>query len=75
MGRPVARKKQHKGDKPLKAKYRTRRRTKDHDQIHVDMQPENARLLLNQPANFDVAGNAEFYCLHCALVTVHWYIY
>ena len=43
MGR-VARKKQHKGDRPLKEKYRTRRKTKDHDQIHFDMQPEQASL-------------------------------
>jgi len=65
MGR-VARKKQHKGDRPLKEKYRTRRKTKDHDQIHVDLQPEQARRLLNQPVDIDVTGAGQFYCLHCA---------
>ena len=66
MGRPVRRKKQHKGDKPLKEKYRTRRRTKDHDQIHVDLKPDQAKALLNQAVDLDVTGNAQHYCLHCA---------
>jgi len=65
MGR-YARKKQHKGDKPLKEKYRTRRRTKDHDQIHVDLKPTNAKKLLKQVEDLDVTGNAQFYCIHCA---------
>jgi len=66
MGRPVARKKQHKGDRPLKEKYRTRRKTKDHDQIHVDLKPENMKELLNQAVDLDVTGCAQFYCVHCA---------
>jgi len=66
MGKPQARKKQHKGDRPLKEKYRTRRRTKDHDQIHVDLKPENVKKLLQQAEDLDVTGNAQFYCLHCA---------
>lgn len=65
MGR-VARKKQHKGDKPLKEKYRTKRKTKDLDQIHVDMRPENSERLLNQDVDLDKAGAGQFYCLHCA---------
>jgi hypothetical protein len=68
MGKPQARKKQHKGDKPLKEKYRTRRKTKDLDQIFEDMLPKNANKLLHQEVDFDKAGNAQFYCLHCALV-------
>lgn len=66
MGRPVARKKQHKGDKPLKEKYRTRHRTKDHDQIHFDLEPKQAAALLQQTVDYDVTGNAQHYCLHCA---------
>ncbi|XP_064618008.1 zinc finger protein 593-like [Liolophura sinensis] len=65
MGR-IARKKQHKGDKPLKEKYRTKRKTKDLDQIHVDMRPENSERLLNQDVDLDKAGAGQFYCLHCA---------
>lgn len=65
MGR-YARKKQHKGDKPLKEKYRTRRKTKDLDQIHEDMIPKNATKLLDQDIDLDKPGSAQFYCLHCA---------
>ena len=68
MGR-VARKKQHKGDRPLKEKYRTRRKTKDHDEVQADMKPEAAKRLLNQAVDYDVVGNAQFYCLHCAYVS------
>lgn len=65
MGR-YARKKQHKGDKPLKEKYRTKRKTKDLDQIHEDMKPKNSDKLLDQQVDFDKPGAAQFYCLHCA---------
>ena len=65
MGR-YARKKQHKGDKPLKEKYRTKRKTKDLDQIHEDMLPKNAKKLLDQEVDLDKPGAAQFYCLHCA---------
>ncbi|KAJ8315097.1 hypothetical protein KUTeg_007247 [Tegillarca granosa] len=66
MGR-YARKKQHKGDKPLKEKYRTKRKTKDLDQIHEDMKPKNAEKLLDQNVDFDKPGAAQYYCLHCAI--------
>ena len=65
MGR-YARKKQHKGDKPLKEKYRTKRKTKDHDQIHEDMKPAKAQKLLSQGVDYDKPGGAQHYCLHCA---------
>ncbi|XP_013422052.1 zinc finger protein 593 [Lingula anatina] len=65
MGR-LARKKQHKGDKPLKEKYRTRRKTKDLDEIHEDMKAGNAKKLLNQPIDHDLPGSGQHYCLHCA---------
>lgn len=67
MGR-LARKKQHKGDKPLKEKYRTKRKTKDLDEIHEDMKPGKSQKLLNQEADFDKPGAGQFYCLHCAYV-------
>jgi len=71
MGR-YARKKQHKGDKPMKAKYRLKRKTKDLDEIHGDMKPEQSSKLLHQAVDYDVPGCAQHYCLHCALViSVH----
>ena len=68
MGKPQGRKKQHKGDKPLKEKYRLKRKTKDIDQIHEDLKRENAEKLLNQDVDLDKPGSAQFYCLHCAYV-------
>ncbi|XP_070205884.1 zinc finger protein 593-like [Littorina saxatilis] len=65
MGR-LARKKQHKGDKPLKEKYRLKRKTKDLDQIQTDMLPDTAKGLLNQSVDLDKPGAAQHYCLHCA---------
>ncbi|KAL5010003.1 hypothetical protein ScPMuIL_012308 [Solemya velum] len=65
MGR-LARKKQHKGDKPMKEKYRTKRKTKDLDQIHEDLKPENAEKLLKQEIDHDKPGLGQHYCLHCA---------
>ncbi|MEE6515486.1 hypothetical protein FKM82_024294 [Ascaphus truei] len=46
--------------------WKTKRRTKDVDQIHHDLRPENARKLLNQELDYQVTGNAQHYCLHCA---------
>lgn len=47
-------------------KFKTKRKTKDLDEIEADTEPENATKLLNQPVDYDVAGAAQFYCLHCA---------
>lgn len=66
MGQPQARKKQHKGTKPMGDKYRLRRKTKDLDQIHLDMKPDQIKKLLNQELDYDRPGNAQFYCVHCA---------
>ncbi|WAR08092.1 ZN593-like protein, partial [Mya arenaria] len=62
MGR-VARKKQHKGDKPLKEKYRTKRKTKDIDEIHEDMIPAKSQKLLNQEVDYDKPGAAQIKAL------------
>nr|XP_033812453.1 zinc finger protein 593 [Geotrypetes seraphini] len=58
----------HKSDKKknLSKLWKTKRRVKDLDQIHQDMKPESARKLLHQELDYDVAGNAQHYCLHCA---------
>jgi len=36
------------------------------DEIDNDLKDENAQKLLNQEVDPDRAGNAQFYCLHCA---------
>ena len=56
----------HKNDKHLKKKYRTKRRTKDLDQIHVDMQPKNAAKLKSQELDMDLPGAGQYYCIQCA---------
>ncbi|XP_048469033.1 zinc finger protein 593 isoform X2 [Rhincodon typus] len=53
--------------KSVSKQWKTKRRTKDLDQIHEDMKPENADKLLHQEIDYDAIGNAQFYCLHCAL--------
>lgn len=46
--------------------WKTKRRTKDLDQIHADMIPTNAAKLLKQDVDYDVTGCGQHYCLHCA---------
>ena len=65
MGR-LRRKRVHKESKDIKKKYRTRRRTKDLDQIHLDLLPERATQLLAQAVDNDLPGDGQYYCLHCA---------
>lgn len=60
------RKKYHYGDTHLKKKWRTKRRTKDLDEIDEDLKPDNSEKLLNQEVDFDKPGSAQHYCLHCA---------
>ncbi|KAK6170154.1 hypothetical protein SNE40_018619 [Patella caerulea] len=61
----VGRKRNHKGNHPWAKKGKTKRRTKDLDQIHEDMKPGNAEQMLNQDVNYDKPGAAQHYCLHC----------
>ncbi|XP_073472233.1 zinc finger protein 593 [Aquarana catesbeiana] len=58
----------HKNDKKknIAKSWKTKRRVKDLDQIHEDMLPGNAGRLLKQEIDYDVPGNAQHYCLHCA---------
>ena len=63
MGR-LRRKRMHKNIKDIKKKYRTRRRTKDIDQIHEDMQPKNTGKL--QTEDPDLPGSGQHYCINCA---------
>ncbi|XP_037341772.1 zinc finger protein 593 [Pungitius pungitius] len=52
--------------KSISKTWKTKRRTKDLDQIHADMKPETAAKLLHQKVDVDVTGCAQHYCLHCA---------
>merc|ERR1712038_234589 len=57
------------GRKETKNKHnhlKTKHRTKDLDEIQNDMKDGNADRLLNQEIDHDVAGSAQYYCLHCA---------
>lgn len=65
MGR-LRKKRMHVNNKSIKKKYRTKRRTKDLDQIQDDMEPENSLKLTNQERDQDLPGEGQHYCLHCA---------
>lgn len=56
----------HKKISHLHKIYKTKRKTKDHDQIHVDLKLQTAMNLLNQPVDHDIPGCAQNYCVHCA---------
>ncbi|KAL2715925.1 serine--tRNA synthetase-like protein Slimp [Vespula squamosa] len=60
------RKKYHKGDTHLKKGWRTKRRTKDLDEIDEDLKEENVKQLLHQEVDLDKPGAAQHYCVHCA---------
>ena len=50
----------------MKKKWRTKRRTKDLDQVDSDLLPENVGKLLKQDADLDKPGQGQYYCVHCA---------
>ncbi|XP_038049109.1 zinc finger protein 593-like [Patiria miniata] len=62
----LARKRHHRGYTHIQKKYRTRRKTKDLDEIHEDMKPESSEKMLNQEIDHDKPGSGQHYCLHCA---------
>eukprot|EP00088_Acartia_fossae_P049085 TRINITY_DN5381_c0_g1_i6.p1 TRINITY_DN5381_c0_g1~~TRINITY_DN5381_c0_g1_i6.p1 ORF type:complete len:161 (+),score=44.49 TRINITY_DN5381_c0_g1_i6:44-526(+) len=65
-GGPYKRKKYHHGDTHLKKGWRTKRRTKDLDEIDCDLAEGKVETLLKQDVDFDKPGLAQFYCVHCA---------
>ena len=67
MGGPYKRRKYHNGDTHLKKGWRTKRRTKDLDEIDNDLKPDNAEKLVSKaPLDLDKPGLGQFYCIHCA---------
>ena len=45
---------------------KTKRKTKDLDEIQATMAADTARQLLNQPIDYDVPGAGQHFCLYCA---------
>lgn len=60
------RKKYHFGDTHLKKGWRTKRRTKDLDEIDTDLKPDNSEKLLKPEVDYEKPGLGQFYCVHCA---------
>ncbi|KAG7197914.1 hypothetical protein KM043_016153 [Ampulex compressa] len=60
------RKKYHRGDTHLKKGWRTKRRTKDLDEINEDLKEENVANLINQEIDLEKPGAGQHYCVHCA---------
>jgi hypothetical protein len=60
----------HKHITHLHRVYKTKRKTKDHDQIHSDLKLDAAYQLINQEVDHDMTGSAQNYCIHCALVFI-----
>ena len=52
--------------KNMKNTMKAKRKTKDLDEIEEDIKPENKKKLLNQEIDYDMPGNAQFYCVICA---------
>ncbi|KAI8501534.1 hypothetical protein Bbelb_208050 [Branchiostoma belcheri] len=65
MGR-VRHKNANRGGMKNNKKMKTKRRSKDVDQVHDDLKPEKASALMNQDVDLDLPGSAQHYCLHCA---------
>ncbi|KAJ2348215.1 hypothetical protein IWW50_005166, partial [Coemansia erecta] len=62
----MRRKRMHCNNKELHNRYKTKRRTKDMDQIQDDLKPENKSRLLSMPLDEDLPGLGQHYCVECA---------
>merc|ERR1739846_222511 len=49
-----------------KKRWRTKRRTKDLDQIDTDLTVGKVEKFLNQTVDYDKTGLGQFYCVHCS---------
>ncbi|KAJ2162351.1 hypothetical protein GGF46_000715 [Coemansia sp. RSA 552] len=62
----MRRKRMHCNNKELHNRFKTKRRTKDLDQIQEDLLPANRDRLLKLPLDEDLPGLGQHYCLECA---------
>ncbi|KAJ2781896.1 hypothetical protein H4R18_002602 [Coemansia javaensis] len=62
----VRRKRTHCSNKELHHRYKTKRRTKDLDQVQEDLRPGNRERLLAMPVDEDLPGLGQHYCIECA---------
>ncbi|KAJ2498521.1 hypothetical protein GGH96_004245 [Coemansia sp. RSA 1972] len=62
----MRRKRMHCNNKELHNRYKTKRRTKDLDQIQDDLKPENKTRLVSMPLDEDLPGLGQHYCVECA---------
>ncbi|ORY99990.1 hypothetical protein BCR43DRAFT_511133 [Syncephalastrum racemosum] len=65
MGR-LRRSRTHHSIRDTYRKYRTRNYTRDLDQIHEDIKPENIDKFKNQAVDADLPGLGQNYCVECA---------
>ncbi|KAF9184355.1 hypothetical protein BGZ51_003376 [Haplosporangium sp. Z 767] len=65
MGR-LRRSRVHKGIRDIQRKYRTRQYMRDIDQIHDDIQPQNAAKFEKPELDPELPGMGQFYCVPCA---------
>lgn len=65
MGR-LRRKRTHHGIRDNYRKQRTRAYTRDLDQIHNDLKPENIDKMKHQEIDTDLPGFGQHYCVECA---------
>ena len=59
-------KRMHRDNKDQRKRFRTRRYTKDLDQVLDDAKPEAFEKLKHQDVDLDMPGLAQFYCVACA---------
>ena len=72
MGGPYKRKKYHYGDTHLKKGWRTKRRTRDLDQIDSDLGEGKVEKLLAQEVDFDKEFGLYEYTLLYVLESISW---
>ena len=53
-------------DRSVKRAVKTKAKSRDLDQVHEDLTPENKLKLLNQEIDPDLPGLGQFYCIECA---------
>ncbi|KAG4093848.1 hypothetical protein H8356DRAFT_1695878 [Neocallimastix lanati (nom. inval.)] len=66
VGKAQRKKRNHHSIRDISRAARTRARTKDLDQIHEDLKPENVEKIKNALPDPDLPGMGKNYCIPCA---------